>query len=148
MAYNQSLASNANEKNKPQAANSYLNIGVIYNDQKNYKGALRYEKIGLKLYTETGEKADYYFNKEIQIAIALEGLEAVYIFTDGYAGQFGGPQGKKYKHSRLKELSFFAHLQEPKQQEKELAEAFEKWKGNLDRVDDVLVAGIKFGKNS
>lgn len=81
--------------------------------------------------------------------IPLKGLEAIYLFTDGYADQFGGAQGKKYKYSRLKELLFFVHLREPKQQEKELAEAFEKWKGNLDQVDDVLVAGIKFGgKNS
>ncbi|CAN5886503.1 hypothetical protein BH11BAC7_BH11BAC7_32240 [soil metagenome] len=77
--------------------------------------------------------------------IPLEGLEAVYLFTDGYADQFGGAQGKKYKYSRLKELLFQLHPQQAQQQGKELAEDFEKWKGQLDQVDDVLVAGIKFG---
>ncbi len=76
--------------------------------------------------------------------IPLEGLEAVYIFTDGYADQFGGAQGKKFKYSRLKELFFNAHKLELQAQQKLLAEKIDQWKSNLDQVDDVLIAGFKF----
>jgi hypothetical protein len=71
-------------------------------------------------------------------------LEAVYIFTDGYADQFGGELGKKFKYSRLKEILFNGHRKNPGTQEKLLAENFDEWKGKLDQVDDVLVAGIFF----
>ncbi len=76
--------------------------------------------------------------------IPLKGLEAVYIFTDGYADQFGGPQGKKFKYSGLRDLLFNAHKLDAKSQQNLLAEHFDQWKSNLDQVDDVLVAGFKF----
>ncbi len=76
--------------------------------------------------------------------IPLDGLEAVYLFSDGYADQFGGPQGKKFKYSRLNELLFKEYKNSPEQHEKVLAETFDQWKDKLDQVDDVLVAGILF----
>jgi tetratricopeptide (TPR) repeat protein len=78
-------------------------------------------------------------------SIPLKGLEALYIFSDGYADQFGGPQGKKFKYSRLQELLYKLYKKDPQQQEKELSENFDTWRGNLDQVDDVLIAGIVFG---
>ncbi|HET6992179.1 MAG TPA: SpoIIE family protein phosphatase, partial [Bacteroidia bacterium] len=75
--------------------------------------------------------------------ISLKGLEAIYIFTDGYADQFGGGTGKKFKYSQLKQLLFDIHKKTPAEQEKELDKTFISWKGNLDQVDDILVAGIK-----
>lgn len=79
-------------------------------------------------------------------SIPLEGLEAFYLFSDGYADQFGGPQGKKFKHSRLQELLFNLHKKDPQQQRDELSEKFDAWRSNLDQVDDVLIAGAVFGK--
>jgi tetratricopeptide (TPR) repeat protein len=78
-------------------------------------------------------------------SIPLEGLEALYIFSDGYADQFGGPQGKKFKASRLQELLYKIYKKDPQQQQNEIAETFDAWKSNLDQVDDVLIAGIVFG---
>ncbi|MDQ3109107.1 MAG: tetratricopeptide repeat protein [Bacteroidota bacterium] len=75
--------------------------------------------------------------------IPLEGLEAFYIFSDGYADQFGGELGKKFKSSRLKELLFSSYTKDAEQQQKTLADVFNNWKSNLDQVDDVLVAGVK-----
>ena len=69
--------------------------------------------------------------------------DIVYIFTDGYADQFGGEKGKKFKYQQLKELLLTnAHLS-MQEQKMFLNSAIEKWKGNLEQVDDILIIGIK-----
>jgi len=75
--------------------------------------------------------------------VDLQKGDVVYAFTDGYADQFGGPKGKKFKYKQLEE-KLLAHHQLPMdEQKKVLGEIFENWKGNLEQVDDVLVIGIK-----
>ncbi|GAB4132036.1 MAG: hypothetical protein Fur0041_02990 [Bacteroidia bacterium] len=69
--------------------------------------------------------------------------DVIYLFTDGYADQFGGPQGKKFKYKQLQEkLLQLRHLS-IQEQESRLCSIFEDWKGNLEQIDDVLVAGIR-----
>lgn len=69
--------------------------------------------------------------------------DLVYIFTDGYADQFGGPVGKKMMSSRFKEfVCGVSNLPMP-EQELLLKAQFEDWKGEADQVDDVLVIGVK-----
>ncbi|TND08373.1 MAG: protein serine/threonine phosphatase [Bacteroidetes bacterium] len=75
--------------------------------------------------------------------VRLNPGDLVYIFTDGYADQFGGPDGKKFKYKPMKELLMSMSGQEPYRQHALLAETFDKWKGNLEQVDDVLVIGIR-----
>ena len=70
--------------------------------------------------------------------------DQLYLFTDGYADQFGGPKGKKFKNKTLKELLISNSAAEPKQQSIILNQEFEAWRGNLEQVDDVCVIGIKF----
>ena len=66
-----------------------------------------------------------------------------YLFTDGLPDQFGGPNGKKFKHKQLKEL-FMQFSSEPMSQQKQLLEkTLSDWKGNLEQVDDITVLGIK-----
>ena len=69
--------------------------------------------------------------------------DAFYLFTDGYADQFGGEKGKKFKYSKFKEI--LIQIQEKKMEEQKsiLMDEFEKWKGNLEQIDDVLVIGIR-----
>ncbi len=69
--------------------------------------------------------------------------DIIYIFTDGYADQFGGEKGKKFKYKQLQELLISnSHL--PMQEQKLiLSNTIEKWMGNLEQVDDILVIGIK-----
>ncbi|MBS1635327.1 MAG: SpoIIE family protein phosphatase [Bacteroidetes bacterium] len=75
--------------------------------------------------------------------IALERGDALYLFTDGYADQFGGPKGKKFKYRPLKEqLASMSTLPMPQQLQK-TEQAFIDWKGDLEQVDDVLVLGIR-----
>jgi serine phosphatase RsbU (regulator of sigma subunit)/Tfp pilus assembly protein PilF len=75
--------------------------------------------------------------------IQLNKGDCVYIFSDGYADQFGGEKQKKFKYKQLEQfLLANAHL--PMERQKTiLDDAFEKWKGNLEQVDDVCVIGVK-----
>jgi serine phosphatase RsbU (regulator of sigma subunit) len=71
------------------------------------------------------------------------GSGAVYLFTDGFADQFGGPKGKKYKYKALQEkLSAISH-RPLAEQKAELEIEFENWKGALEQTDDVCVIGIR-----
>jgi serine phosphatase RsbU (regulator of sigma subunit) len=77
-------------------------------------------------------------NQEIEIRKG----DYLYLFTDGYADQFGGPRGKKFMYKPFQELLARNH-REPMQSQKELLDkTFEEWKGNLEQVDDVLVIGM------
>lgn len=76
-------------------------------------------------------------------AVQLQKGDMVIALTDGYADQFGGPRGKKYKYSQLKAL-LQQHAHENVEALKaKLAAEFENWQGNTEQVDDVLIVGIK-----
>lgn len=69
--------------------------------------------------------------------------DSLYLYTDGYADQFGGPKGKKFKYKQLDELLLsISDLSAEKQQDL-LRKQFTDWKGNLEQIDDVCVLGIK-----
>jgi len=75
--------------------------------------------------------------------INLQKGDVVYSFTDGYADQFGGPKGKKFKYKQLEEKLLANHQLPMEEQRKNLLETFESWKGNMEQVDDVLVIGVR-----
>jgi serine phosphatase RsbU (regulator of sigma subunit) len=77
-----------------------------------------------------------------QECILMKG-DHVYCMSDGYADQFGGPQGKKFKYKNLKEFVAGNSIEDCSSQQKMLADNFNKWKGNLEQIDDVLVMGFK-----
>lgn len=75
--------------------------------------------------------------------LKLKRGDMLYLFTDGFADQFGGEKGKKFKYKPLKEM-LMENAQLSLQEQKQLLEdRFEKWKGNLEQVDDVCIAGIR-----
>ena len=75
--------------------------------------------------------------------VKLEKDDNIYIFTDGYADQFGGPSGKKFKHQQLVELMCSISTLPINEQQTKLEMEFESWRGNLEQVDDICVIGIK-----
>jgi serine phosphatase RsbU (regulator of sigma subunit) len=82
---------------------------------------------------------DNYQNHTIQ----LQKGDCVYLFSDGYADQFGGEKGKKFKYNQLKNL-FIEIAKKPVDEQKQIiANAFDVWKGGLEQVDDVVVIGLK-----
>ncbi len=73
----------------------------------------------------------------------LDQGDVVYLFSDGYPDQFGGPGGKKYKMARLKDLLAEIHEMDMDDQYRIIKKSFEDWKGDQDQVDDVLFMGIQ-----
>jgi serine phosphatase RsbU (regulator of sigma subunit) len=69
--------------------------------------------------------------------------DILYLLSDGYADQFGGANGKKFKYKPLKEHLMTHASQSMSNQRKALHQTFHQWKGNLEQVDDVLIIGIK-----
>ena len=86
-----------------------------------------------------GERAQSFTLHEIE----LQPNDSLYLYTDGYADQFGGPKGKKFKYKPLEEL-LVSNYRLPMDEQKDiLNKKFEEWKGNLEQVDDVLLIGIR-----
>jgi tetratricopeptide (TPR) repeat protein len=86
----------------------------------------------------------YEFRKNFSLhKINLEINDAIYIFSDGFADQFGGLMGKKMMKKRFEAslLSLQAHHME--EQKRALITYFQNWKQELDQVDDVLVMGYR-----
>ncbi len=79
-----------------------------------------------------------YTNHEIQ----LQKGDTIYIFTDGYADQFGGEKGKKFKYKSLQQLLISLQGKPMAEQKDILYTTIQNWKGNLEQVDDILVMGV------
>lgn len=75
--------------------------------------------------------------------IEIRKNDTLFLITDGYADQFGGPKGKKFKYKQLQEVLLRIGSRSTETQKQELNTEFEKWKGSLEQVDDVCVVGIK-----
>lgn len=76
--------------------------------------------------------------------IMLQPGDSVYIFSDGYADQFGGNDQKKFKSSNFKKLLLSIQHESMENQMKIISDTFEKWKGNFEQIDDVCVIGLRF----
>ncbi len=76
-------------------------------------------------------------------SLELKKGERLYLFTDGYTDQFGGPEGKKMKHKHFRELLMEFNTKSMDEQFAFLDTSFESWKGKLEQVDDVCVIGIE-----
>ena len=89
-------------------------------------GGVMYERVGYKVHTVDLEEGDIF-----------------YIFSDGYPDQFGGEKNKKYMTPRFRKLLLSISNQSMKEQKILLDEEFNRWKGEEEQVDDVLVIGFK-----
>jgi serine phosphatase RsbU (regulator of sigma subunit) len=69
--------------------------------------------------------------------------DMVYLFTDGYADQFGGPRGKKFKYKQLEEKLLEVSHGSAGEQYQLLKQIYLDWRGDLEQVDDVLLIGVR-----
>lgn len=86
--------------------------------------------------------------------LAMHSGDTIYLMTDGFADQFGGKdvqniegsfgRGKKLKNKALQQFLIKNSSAELSQQRELLSDFFASWKGNLEQVDDVLIAGVRF----
>jgi serine phosphatase RsbU (regulator of sigma subunit) len=75
--------------------------------------------------------------------IEISKNDMIYMFTDGFPDQFGGPAGKKFKYRPFKKLLIDLHQRSMKDQHNVLRETFNSWLGDHEQVDDVLLLGFK-----
>lgn len=77
--------------------------------------------------------------------LKLQKGDTVYLYTDGYADQFGGPtpNGKKFKYQPFKELIISVQNKPMDEQMQILNETFEAWRGDFEQIDDVCVIGFR-----
>jgi len=74
----------------------------------------------------------------------LQPNDTVYVFSDGYADQFGGEKGKKFKTTNFKKLLLGLQDKSMDHQKSRIEDAFENWRGENEQLDDVCVIGIRF----
>jgi phosphoserine phosphatase RsbU/P len=79
----------------------------------------------------------------INNTLQLEHDDIVYLYSDGFASQFGGEKNHKFSSKRLKELLLKIHGKTLQLQKSMLEDAFNEWKGDLMQTDDILVLGFK-----
>lgn len=75
--------------------------------------------------------------------IELREGDTIYIFSDGYADQFGGEKGKKFMVANFKKLLISIQNEAMEKQKEIIDMNFESWKGDLEQIDDVCVIGLK-----
>ncbi len=69
--------------------------------------------------------------------------DTVYLFSDGYADQFGGEKGKKFRYKQFKQLLLSINANTMEEQHKILTDSFIDWMGDLEQIDDVIVIGSR-----
>lgn len=121
------------ENLKLEYAGAYRSLYIIRNNTIIEQKANKFP-IG-----NTQQERSNFTNHEIQ----LQKGDMCYAFTDGYADQFGGDNGKKFMMKRFQNLLLEIHVLPVHEQEKRLDHEIELWKGEVEQVDDILVIGIR-----
>ncbi|MEO8760653.1 MAG: SpoIIE family protein phosphatase, partial [Bacteroidia bacterium] len=91
------------------------------------------------IYIGNNDDSKPYTNQTFKI----EKDDMLYLFSDGFADQFGGEKGKKYKYRQMQQLLVKNNNKPVDIQKQELEREFEHWRGDLEQVDDVMVIGLK-----
>lgn len=68
--------------------------------------------------------------------------DGIYVFSDGYADQFGGPDGKKFKYNQLEKLIISSFSGKAYHQKTAIVKTFHEWKKDYEQIDDVCLAGL------
>ncbi len=116
-----------------QYAGAYNPLYLIRNGVVNQVKA---DKFAIGGYYEDSSKK--YTNHVIQ----LQEKDYIYVFSDGYADQFGGPKGKKFMYKRFRDYLLTLNGKSMKSQKDFLNNTIEQWKGPLEQIDDILVIGM------
>lgn len=75
----------------------------------------------------------------------LQQGDTVYLFSDGFADQFGGTYGKKFRYKQFKELLLAINTETMEMQKEILQKTFTDWKGSLEQIDDLIIIGSRVG---
>ncbi len=128
--YKLNILSNENKSSVKLLDNTKLNIS---------SSKLFYEIKPNKMPIAIYEKMEKFYTHFIQLH---EG-DCIYMFSDGFADQFGGPNNKKFKYKAFKKILLENSEKPMKEQKNILEKVYSNWKSDYEQIDDVLVVGIK-----
>ena len=77
------------------------------------------------------------------VKIDLQKGDSIFLSSDGYADQFGGPRGKKFMYKPFKRLLTEIASFSIAEQHDKLKNVFDEWKGDIEQIDDVCIIGLK-----
>ncbi|NOZ35403.1 MAG: SpoIIE family protein phosphatase [Chlorobi bacterium] len=80
--------------------------------------------------------------------INIEENDMIYLFSDGYVDQFGGPEEKKFKYRRFRHMLLNNYEKPLTEQKNILKRVINTWRGTLEQIDDILVIGVKIHTNN
>ncbi|MCF8463261.1 MAG: SpoIIE family protein phosphatase [Flavobacteriales bacterium] len=86
-----------------------------------------------------GEESNTFKNHQIKVQKG----DMIYIFSDGFSDQFGGPEGKKFKVRRFKAMLQEVQAFTVEEQHKLINQHLENWIGDLEQIDDIVILGVR-----
>ncbi len=153
----ESIITHLKQSSHPDKLNDGMDMSIVAIDKTNktieYAGALLpvYIIRNNKVITLAPDKMSLSFNQKKQnpfnsVSMEIEENDYLYMFTDGFYDQFGGPDNDKLKYKRFKEILCNSNkIENILEQKKNIETAFNKWKGSNIQIDDILLMGIKIG---
>ena len=98
---------------------------------------LEADKMSIGMY---GEEEILFTNKQIN----LEDGDNIYLYSDGYYDQFGGPRGRKMLSATFRKYLLEIHAKPMNEQRQAVEDFYKKWRGHNEQIDDVMVIGLRF----
>ena len=146
-----------NQKGKIGEASNGMDIAVCIFDGPNnlleFSGAnnpLYLVRAGSPLEIIKGDRMPigFYFDDDMSFSrneFPISKGDIIYLFTDGYADQFGGVQGKKFRYNQFRDLiSGASSLSSMKQQYDIIKKAMKEWIEGYEQLDDMMVMGVRW----
>jgi len=146
-----------NQKGNIGEASNGMDIALCIFDEPNQKlefaGAnnpLYFVPAGGELEIIKGDRMPigFYFNNDLSFnkyEISVSKGDTIYLFSDGYADQFGGPQGKKFRYNQFRELiTNTSKLSVMQQQNEFIQKTMHDWIEGYEQLDDIMVMGVKW----
>lgn len=117
-----------------QYAGAYNPVYIVRNNQLT---ELKPDKIPVSIHQQHTNKP---FTTQ---AFQLQAGDMVYLFSDGFPDQFGGPRGRKFLSKRLKQMLLKVSSLPASQQKEAIGQQLQQWQGDEFQVDDILLTGLK-----
>lgn len=152
---NEGVTETLRESSDPESVKDGMDIALCTLDRKKmrleYAGAYNplYLIRNCELIVFKGDKHPIgaFVDKELQKfnnhGMDVKEGDCIYLFSDGFADQFGGPDGKKFLLKRFRDLLLSICEKPMSEQQVIIHQTFEDWKGKEEQIDDVLVIGVK-----
>jgi serine phosphatase RsbU (regulator of sigma subunit) len=126
------------DQSKVQFAGAYNPLYIISKEEKDQLAIKEFKADRMPIGVHPKDQVSF-TNQEIE----LKKDDSLYIFSDGFISQFGGEAGGKYKSKRLKNLLLSVQGKPMIEQKELIMDEYNRWKGNNEQVDDILLIGFK-----